>query len=176
MSIPYIISAVLSPPLGHFVDRYGYRAVIAAISPALIVGVHLILGVTDLSCIGPLVGQGLAYTGFVSVLWPAVPLVVEDSISGLAFGIITSVMNLSCAIVPLIVAAIYTNSGEKYIPNVEYLFTSFGAIGFFVGLYMNYYDYYIGNSQLNRGTPSSTSDDSSSDDASSDLRKGLLKP
>ena len=38
--------------------------------------------------------QGLAYTGYASVLWPAVPLVVEERIVGLAFGIVTSMLNL----------------------------------------------------------------------------------
>ena len=38
--------------------------------------------------------QGLAYTGYASVLWPAVPLVVEERMVGLAFGIVTSMLNL----------------------------------------------------------------------------------
>ena len=73
--------------------------------------------------------------------------------SGLAFGIVTSVMNLSCAVVPLIAAAIYNNSDSLYIPNVELLFASFGAVGFLVGLYMNYYDLKH-DSVLNRGVDS----------------------
>jgi len=62
MSIPYIISAVLSPPLGLFVDRFGFRAVISAISPALILVVHMLMAKTEIDCIYPLIGQGLAYT------------------------------------------------------------------------------------------------------------------
>jgi MFS family permease len=115
MSIPYIISAVLSPFVGLAVDLYGFRAVIAALAPAMIVVVHLLLGYSKVDPVGPLVGQGLAYTGFASVLWPAVPLVVDDSLVGLAFGVVTSLQNLSCAIIPLIVASIYTDSGDKYV-------------------------------------------------------------
>ena len=60
MSIPYIISACLSPFLGGFVDRFGLRAIIAAAAPAALVVVHSILGY-DLAVdpVGPLVGQGL---------------------------------------------------------------------------------------------------------------------
>lgn len=140
MSIPYIISACLSPPLGFFVDFFGFRAVIAAIAPLILIIVHLFLGLTKVNPIGPLVGQGLAYTGFVSVLWPSVPLVVEEELTGLAFGIVTSVQNLACAVIPLIIASIYSQSGDKYIPNAEYLFVAFGIVGLFVGLYMNYFD------------------------------------
>lgn len=141
MSIPYIISAVLSPPVGFLVDLYGFRAVIAAIAPAVLIIVHLFLAISNCSAIGPLVGQGLAYTGFVSVLWPSVPLVVEERVTGLAFGIVTSMQNLACAVIPLIVASIYSDSNDKYIPNVEFLFVGLASVGFLVGLYMNYYDY-----------------------------------
>lgn len=149
MSIPYIISAILSPPLGFAVDVYGWRAIIAAIAPAILIIVHLMIGYTDVNIVIPLIGQGLAYTGFVSVLWPAVPLVVEERISGVAFGVVTSAQNLACAVVPLLIASIYSDSNDKYIPNVELLFVAFASVGFVVGLYMNYYDINHG-SVLNR--------------------------
>lgn len=149
MSIPYIISACLSPPLGYLVDIYGFRAVISLISPIILIAVHASLGYSSASPVGPLVGQGLAYTGFVSVLWPSIPLVVEEDITGLAFGIVTSMQNLATALIPLIVAQIYSDSGDKYIPNVELLFVILAIVGVFVGLYLNYYDYYYGNNILN---------------------------
>jgi MFS family permease len=74
MSIPYIISAALSPPAGYLVDHMGGRALMAMISPMIIMVVHLYLGLTKVDAVGPLVGQGLAYTSFVSVLWPAILL------------------------------------------------------------------------------------------------------
>ena len=52
MSIPYIISACLSPILGGFVDRYGLRAVIATIAPASLVVVHTLMAATDVDPIG----------------------------------------------------------------------------------------------------------------------------
>lgn len=149
MSIPYIISAVLSPPLGYLIDIYGMRAVISLVAPIILIVVHALLGYTTISPIGPLVGQGLAYTGFVSVLWPAIPLVVTEEVTGLAFGIVSSMQNLATAVIPLIVAQIYSDSGDKYIPNVELLFVILAVVGVVVGVYMNYYDYYYGNNILN---------------------------
>lgn len=52
MSIPYIISACLSPLLGGFVDRFGMRAVIATLAPASLVAVHLLMAETDVDPIG----------------------------------------------------------------------------------------------------------------------------
>jgi hypothetical protein len=157
MSIPYIISAVLSPPLGFLVDIYGQRAVISFIAPIMLIIVHSMMGFSSIGPIAPLVGQGLAYTGFVSVLWPSIPLVVEDKLTGLGFGIVTSMQNLACAIIPLVAASIYSSSGDEYIPNVELLFVILAICGAIVGVYMNYYDYYYGNNILN--SPCLISDD-----------------
>jgi MFS family permease len=149
MSIPFIISAALSPPTGFMVDRVGCRAIIATIAPAVLIIVHSFLALSDVSAVGPLVGQGLAYTAFVSVLWPSIPLVTESRLTGLAFGIAFSMQNLGCATIPLIIAAIYTDSGDHYVPNAEFLFIGLASVGVLVGLYMNYYDYFYQESLLN---------------------------
>jgi len=150
MSIPYIISAVLSPILGGVVDRFGFRAVIATIAPAMLVIVHALLGYTDVSPVGPLVGQGLAYAGFAAVIWPSVPLIVPQRLVGLAYGVAFSIQNGGLASFPLIIAAIYTDNGDKYIPSVETFFVLVAAFGVLVGIYLNYYDYFHIESVLNR--------------------------
>lgn len=71
MSIPYIISACLSPVLGGFVDKFGYRAVIATVAPMVLVLVHSLLGFSRVDPVGPLVGQGLAYR---CAGWPSCPV------------------------------------------------------------------------------------------------------
>lgn len=150
MSIPYIISGVLSPIIGYLVDLYGNRATIAAVAVGFLIFVHFSLGFSDMGPVVPLVGQGLAYTGFAAVLWPAIPLVVEERLIGLGFGVATSLQNLGCAVIPLLVAQIYSLSGNLYIPNVELLFGCLGIIGFLVALYVNYEDYYYYDSILNK--------------------------
>ena len=139
MSIPYIISACMSPILGKLVDTIGRRAIIATMAPLVLVFVHGSLALSDMSPIVPLVGQGLAYAGFAAVLWPSVPLVVEKRLTGLAYGVCTSIQNIGLATFPLIVAAIY-QVDEEYIPNVEFFFMSLACLGTLVGFYLNYYD------------------------------------
>jgi hypothetical protein len=60
MSIPYFISAGLSPILGLVVDKVGNRAIIASIAPLMLLVVHGALGFTDGSPVLPLIGQGVA--------------------------------------------------------------------------------------------------------------------
>lgn len=145
MSIPYIISACLSPVLGKVVDRFGKRAIIATLAPVLLIFVHLSLAISTVTPGVPLAGQGMAYSAFAAVLWPSVPLVTEKRLIGLAYGVCTSVQNIGLASFPLIVAAIYADSGDKYIPNVEFFFMGLAIGGTIVGIYMNYYDYTHGN-------------------------------
>jgi MFS family permease len=145
MSIPYIISACLSPFLGGFVDRFGMRAVIATLAPAVLILVHILLAETTVSPIGPMVGQGIAYSAFAAVIWPSVPLVVQIKLIGLGYGVITSIQNAGLAFFPLIVAAIYQSSGDEYIPTVEYFFVGLACLGVVVGIWLNLYDLSHGN-------------------------------
>lgn len=158
MSIPYIISATLSPFLGKFVDRYGMRAIITAMAPGILIVVHLLLGFTDIDPVGPLVGQGLAYAGFAAVIWPSFPLVVPQQLLGLAYGICTCFQNAGLASFPLIIAAIYQSSDNKYIPNVELFFVSLACLGTCIGVYLNFYDHSHGHVLNNPGRAKENTD------------------
>lgn len=149
MSIPYLISALSSPPLGHLVDRIGRRAQIAVISSSLLFLVHLTMAASASSPIGPMVGQGVAYSLYAAVLWPSVPLTVPKQYTGTAFGVITSIQNIGLALFPLVIASIYNASGGRYIPNVEYFFMSCALAGVVVGVFMNRLDRRHGN-KLNK--------------------------
>jgi MFS family permease len=145
MSIPYIVSAILSPMLGGVVDRIGQRAVLLATAPLVLAVAHLILAFGTFSPIPPLVGQGLAYALFGAVLWPSVPLTVEISMAGTAFGIINSIQNVGLVVFPLVVAAIQNNQAGRYLPSVELFFAGCAIVGLLVGLQLNRLDRKHGN-------------------------------
>ncbi|KAL7503420.1 hypothetical protein ACHAWX_000583 [Stephanocyclus meneghinianus] len=136
MSIPYLISSVSSPLLGHMVDKIGRRAVIATIASTILLVVHLSLALLVCSPVGPMIGQGIAYSLYAAVLWPSVPLTVSKHYTGTAFGVITSIQNMGLALFPLVIAAIYSTSGNNYIPNVEIFFASCAAAGVIIGILM----------------------------------------
>lgn len=66
-------------------------------------------------------------------------------VSGLAYGVITSIQNAGLAGFPLIIAVIFSHSHSKYIPNCEYFFVAISILGIFVGIYLNYLDHKNGN-------------------------------
>ncbi|RQM14010.1 hypothetical protein DD237_000296 [Peronospora effusa] len=176
MSIPYIISAVISPFLGFVVDRIGLRAILALVAPLALTAVHVMLGLTQVTLYVPLVLQGVAYSVFAAALWPSVPCtyngspkplsykvltmfiytccaicstdVVEAKHVGTAYGAITAIQNIGLALFPLAVAAEF-NHDDRYIPGVELLFVSFGVVGSLVGISLNVVDHQNG-SILNR--------------------------
>lgn len=163
MSIPYTISACLCPLLGFLVDRFGKRAVIATAAPLVLVIVHSLLGFSTVKPAGPLVGQGLAYSFFAAVLWPSVPLVMEQKYIGLGYGIVTSIQNGGLALFPLIISLIVKNSNNNYIPNAEVFFITLAALGVLVGMYLNYYDY---NNNNVFNSPGKKIDDNDNNDSS----------
>ena len=83
-----------------------------------------------------MIGQGMAYTMFASALWPSVPYLVPEKAVGIAYGVVTAVQNLGLAVVPLLVAAVYNESGS-YIPNVELLFVCLGVFGTLCAVALN---------------------------------------
>lgn len=111
-------------------DRFGNRANILTIVPIIMATVHLLLAFTDTNPILLMIIQGLGYCGFASAFWPSITLTVPAAYTGLCFGIASSMQNIGLSIVPMIVAFVYTISGNSYIPNVELVFICLNVLSF----------------------------------------------
>lgn len=140
MTIPYIVTICTTFIFGHFcVDKYGWPVEMLCLAPALLGMAHLLLLLQRGSLIPALVLEGLGFSIGVSALLPSVAIVVDESVSGLAFGLYTSIQNLGLAILPLIVASIYSYSGQ-YLPEVELLIIALAALGVLFGMLLMYVD------------------------------------
>mmetsp|Transcript_24236 Transcript_24236/g.49999 ORF Transcript_24236/g.49999 Transcript_24236/m.49999 type:complete len:649 (-) Transcript_24236:69-2015(-) len=157
MSIPYTISAILSPMVGFVVDKIGGRAIIATLASVTLIAVHTALAVTSISPVLPLIGQGVAYSLYAAVIWPSVPLTVRPHVVGTAFGTIMAIQNIGLTVFPLIIAAIHDHSGA-YLPNVEWFFVACATCGTLAGLLLNIVDCCKSNRRLNRRNPKLTGD------------------
>lgn len=125
---------------GIFVDSYGYRGLILIIAPAILVLVHAMLGYTTLDPIGLMVGQGVAYAMYAATFWSSITVLVEPRFTGLAYGVVISLINIGMSCFPVIVAWTYNTSNDHYIPNVELVFVILSALAFLMALYASYYD------------------------------------
>ena len=103
--MPYIVSAALSPIMGWFVDKYGYRSTLLNIGAIVMLTAHVMQPMIP-DCdkcwvsVVPLMLQGFSYTTYAVVMWGAFPYLVEARALGTAFGIATTAQNIATVISP----------------------------------------------------------------------------
>ena len=106
--MPYVVSALLSPVLGWYVNKYGNRMTVTIAGSFVMLLSHIIQPFIPSfpecdKCwysVIPLVLQGFSYTTYAVVLWGALPYMVEARAVGTAFGICTSAQNLATVVSP----------------------------------------------------------------------------
>ena len=133
MSEPYTMSALLSPVLGMFVDRYGGRVYHLFASQIALMLAHLLMGLTFVPAVLLLLGVGVGYSTFAAVLWPSVPLVVAPSQLGTAYGVLTSLQNLGLCLTPLLVGHVFesthASTPENPYRGTSIMFACFAGVG-----------------------------------------------
>ena len=102
----YVLSALLTPLFGSMVDQYGQRATLVVLSAALLATSHALLALTSLPAPLLLVGIGLGYAVFASVIWPSIPSVVGRQQLGIAYGLVTTLQNSVLFVLPLVVGMV----------------------------------------------------------------------
>uniref|UniRef100_A0A7S0HMB8 Lysosomal dipeptide transporter MFSD1 n=1 Tax=Phaeocystis antarctica TaxID=33657 RepID=A0A7S0HMB8_9EUKA len=145
MSEPFLMSAVLTPVLGHLVDNRGGRATLCLLSALACLLVHLLLGLTALPAKVLLLGLGLGYSVFAAVIWPSVAYVVDSKALGTAYGVVTSLQNFGLFAIPLLVGAVHEATlrwQPSYLPAnpwscVELVFATQAALGVAAALGLN---------------------------------------
>lgn len=119
MAVPFFIGAFLVPVLGYIIDKIGKRAYfmcIASFSGLLCFSMFYFL-----PPIIPIITLGVTYSLFAVVIWPAIALVVDKRLVGLAYGLTTSIQNFGLALFPVVVASIYTSSQSYYVVRIYLL-------------------------------------------------------
>jgi MFS family permease len=94
--IPYIISAIMSPLLGLFIDKVGKRAFMICLSSVILIiafTVSMFLPPCE-QCYNeviPLSLVGVGYSIYAAAIWGSVPYVVASHTVGTAFGLATAI-------------------------------------------------------------------------------------
>ena len=144
--IPYIISAIMSPLLGLFIDKVGKRALMICLSSIILIiaySISMFLPACE-QCYNeviPLSLVGIGYSIYASAIWGSVPYVVAGHTIGTAFGLATAIQNIGLVLAPTVVGLIKDNTAAV---GHGYFWTMAFFIGInIVGLILNLSLYYI---------------------------------
>jgi len=140
-SVVILSSMILSPILGKVTDLVGRRPLMIIVGSLLILPAHLALAVTGpeytytLYPLWPIIVIGLSFSLVPAALWPCVALVVDEKYNATAFGVMTSIQNLSLLIVNIVVNSIRQHYGNTA---ALYFFVGADAVGllFAITLYL----------------------------------------
>lgn len=161
MSIPDTLSAMLVPPIGYLVDRYGKRASMLIVGSATIAAVHFILGLTSIVPVGPFIALGISYSIYGVAIWPSIACVVDHadktatrqrkllsssvtiSHLGMAYGLATAFLNTALTVFPFVAAVVRVKFSTTWVP-LEMLFASMPTLGFILGIFLYYIDFQNG--------------------------------
>lgn len=105
ISVVFMISAVMTPVIGKFVDRFGRGSYVLLGSCLLLSLAHTMYTTSENIIV--MIFLGIGYSGLVAAVWPLVPLTVSSSRIGFAYGSMTAMQNLGLTITPLIVCHLY---------------------------------------------------------------------
>lgn len=120
-SLPNLISAIVTPVVGWGVDKCGARPALIVLSAAVFAACNLTFLVYP-ECdrcwvVAGFYGvMGVALSLFGSVIWPCVPLVVEEHTIGTAYGVTTALQNLGMAISPILLTKLHDATGLYTLP------------------------------------------------------------
>jgi MFS family permease len=128
ISILILFSMILAPIIGHVVDRIGRRGTLLFLGTFLMIPAHLSMGISNLHPVYPMIVLGFSFSLVSAVLWPAVPLIVEEKVVGTAFGLIFWIQNIGLASFPWINGLLSDATGS-YVAS-QLMFAALGLIGF----------------------------------------------
>eukprot|EP01084_Bolivina_argentea_P152078 265337_1 len=161
MSIPYYVSAVLTPIFGYIVDRFGHRCHLLFISAIFILFGHVILGyinklyfnIYDEYYLIPIIGLiclGFGYGIFGAIVWPSFALIVERKYLATILGVFGSIDNGLRATLFLIVGEItQDNSDNEKYKYVTYFLLFLSINNFLWVTLLWYFDKYKFGNRLN---------------------------
>lgn len=124
--------------------KIGFRSTLSTLASGMFILAQSLLAYTSVNPIASMVLIGFMNSLYQNTLWPSVPDMVEKKYIGLALGLLNCFQAVSQAVVPLLIAAVYVDSGA-YIPDVITIFVILSGVSTLVSLYWMFYDYRKGS-------------------------------
>jgi len=150
-SIVIFASMVCAPFAGGLLDRIGRRASVMVLGALLLIPAHLAMGLTHWNPIPSMVVLGVAFVLVPAALWPSVPMVVEPSRVGTAFGLLTAIQNVGLMVFPKASGWLIDRTGDYAATQI--MFAALGVAGLLFAVLLLRSDRRHGGVLEARGTP-----------------------
>ncbi|CAD8121869.1 unnamed protein product [Paramecium sonneborni] len=154
-SIPHYISAVLTPLVGHYVDKKGRNIEIllfGSFCQVLAAFIFYLMPECDSYClVFPVFGSiliGIFFGTYYAVMWPHIPLIVPSNMVGTGFGLTYACINIEITIFSIVVSNLLSIENFDNYSKMNELLLALSFLGFVPLLYLyKYYrkQYYKGN-------------------------------
>mmetsp|Transcript_8026 Transcript_8026/g.18928 ORF Transcript_8026/g.18928 Transcript_8026/m.18928 type:complete len:568 (+) Transcript_8026:286-1989(+) len=117
MSLPYTVSAAACPIFGYLVDKTGRAILWILLAMSMLCYIHYSFAwIPDFPPMWGVVGMGLAYSICAAALWPCIAIVVDMHMLGMAYGLMTALMNLGLAVCPIVISPLLPDADSKATP------------------------------------------------------------
>ncbi len=127
-SIIMIFSMICTPIFGALIDKYGKRGKVMMAGSLILIPTYIVMGYTQLNPIYPMCVMGIAFSLVPAAMWATLPLIIEESRLGTAYGLMTMIQNLGMAIFPFVIGWVRDYTGNYSAAML--VFSSLGVIGF----------------------------------------------
>lgn len=115
MAIIFLGAAFFTPAFGIMIDKWGKRVIFLQLNAFVLILTYCYVAFLNDSRDGNPVwwvavgflGMSFFYAAYGAVIWPSLPLVIEERVVGTAFGITLCWLNVIQAIIPVISGAIH---------------------------------------------------------------------
>lgn len=127
-SIILTFSIICTPIFGALIDRYGKRGKAMMAGSLILIPTYIIMGYTQINPIYPMCVMGIAFSLVPAAMWPSLPLIIEESRLGTAYGLMTMIQNIGLAVFPFVIGWVRDYTGNYSAAML--VFSSLGVIGF----------------------------------------------
>ena len=133
-SLQGIIPIVLTPVVGAFFDRFGWRMVLVSWTAMLYIVVFVLIGFTTVHPLAPILISSFALSSNALTFIACIPVLVgDDALLGTAFGVWKAFQNTNSTILDVAAGAIQDRSKDNSYDNVLYLIIAIKAVEVVLG-------------------------------------------
>ncbi|ORY34568.1 major facilitator superfamily domain-containing protein [Naematelia encephala] len=140
-SVQSIIPIVMTPLVGMFFDKVGWRMVFVSLSAILHILTFSLMGFTTINALCPIIISSFGFTSDVITLVASIPVLVgDDALLGTAFGVWKAFLNTNSIVLDVVAGAVQDGTPDQSYSRVLYILIGIAALQVLWGPIYDYLD------------------------------------